>query len=138
MINELPIEEKKELEKLVRANDYIGIEEFINTLNKEVKEKPFFLNLLGVCKISKKVSNFEIAKEEAKKSRALFKKAYEKDKNFIDALYNLAEISLKTVEFDDVLIFLQKHLEKVGYDFKFHDNCRRTTFLPQQIIAFII
>ena len=40
---------------------------------------------------------FEIAKEEAKKSRALFKKAYEKDKNFIDALYNLAEISLKTV-----------------------------------------
>ncbi len=32
MINELPIEEKKELEKLVRANDYIGIEEFINTL----------------------------------------------------------------------------------------------------------
>ena len=31
-----------------------------------------------------------------------------KDKNFIDALYNLAEISLKTVEFDDVLIFLQK------------------------------
>ena len=118
MINDLPIEEKKELENLVRANDYIGIEEFINTLNKEVKEKPFFLNLLGVCKISKKVSNFEIAKEEAKKSRALFKKAYEKDKNFIDALYNLAEISLKTVEFDDVLIFLQKHLEKVGYDFK--------------------
>ena len=28
--------------------------------------EPFFLNLLGVCKISKKVSNFEIAKEEAK------------------------------------------------------------------------
>ena len=118
MINELPVEEKKELEKLVRISDYVGIEKFINTLNKEIKEKPFFLNLLGVCKISKKASNYENAQEEAKKSWELFKKAYEKDKTFIDALYNLAEISLKISKFEDILIFLHQHLEKVDYDFK--------------------
>ena len=91
---------------------------FINSLTKNEQASPFILNLLGVCKISKKVKNKETASNEAKEAQELFTKAYQSDRSFKDALYNLAEISLKTFNFDEVLIFLNNHLEKVNYDFK--------------------
>ena len=118
MVNILSVENQKRLEKLIINNDFSGIEKFINSLTKNEQASPFILNLLGVCKISKKVKNKETASHEAKEAQELFKKAYQSDKSFKDALYNLAEISLKTFNFDEVLIFLNNHLEKVNYDFK--------------------
>ena len=110
MIKELSEENQKKIEKLVISKNFSEIEKLIFSLKKKEQENPFILNLLGVCKISKRVSNQEIAKEEAKKSQELFKKAYEKDNNFIDALYNLAEVSLKTLNYDDAVIYLNNHL----------------------------
>ena len=118
MIKELSEENQKKIEKLVISKNFSEIEKLIFSLKKKEQENPFILNLLGVCKISKRVSNQEIAKEEAKKSQELFKKAYEKDNNFIDALYNLAEVSLKTLNYDDAVIYLNNHLQKVIYDFR--------------------
>ena len=118
MVNILSEENQKRLEKLIINNDFSEIEKFINSLTKNEQASPFILNLLGVCKISKKVKNKETASNEAKEAQELFTKAYQSDRSFKDALYNLAEISLKTFNFDEVLIFLNNHLEKVNYDFK--------------------
>ena len=118
MVNILSVENQKRLEKLIINNDFSEIEKFINSLTKNEQASPFILNLLGVCKISKKVKNKETASHEAKEAQELFKKAYQSDRSFKDALYNLAEISLKTFNFDEVLIYLNNHLEKVNYDFK--------------------
>ena len=128
MIEELSKEIKKDLEKLIINKKFSEIEIYISSLEKKYQETPFILNLLGVCKVSKKTSNIDFAKEEVKKSRELFKKAYEKDNNFVDALYNLAEISLKNQNYDDVLTYLNNYLEKVIYDFKIVFSLARIHF----------
>tara|TARA_Y100000992_G_scaffold254025_1_gene186809 strand:- start:81 stop:1748 length:1668 start_codon:yes stop_codon:yes gene_type:complete len=118
MIKKLSIENQTKLEKLISSNNFSEIEKFIYLLKKTEQETPFVMNLLGVCKISKKVINKEVAKLEAEEALELFKKAYQKDNNFIDALYNLAEISLKISKYDDAIVLLNNHLKKVTYDFK--------------------
>ena len=128
MIEVLPEEKKKELEKLIINKKFSEIEIYISSLEKKYQETPFVLNLLGVCKVSKKTSNINFAKEEVKKSRELFKKAYEKDNNFVDALYNLAEISLKNQNYNDVLTYLNNYLKKVVYDFKIVFSLARIHF----------
>ena len=133
MIEELPKERKKELEELIINKKFSEIEIYISSLEKKYQETPFILNLLGVCKVSKKATNLNIAKEEAKNSRELFKRAYEKDNNFVDALYNLAEISLKNQNYEDVLIYLNNHLQKVTYDFKIVFSLARIYFHLNEI-----
>ena len=128
MIEELSKEQKKELEKLIVDKKFSEIETYIYSLEKKYQETPFILNLLGVCKVSKKATNINIAKQEVKSSYELFKKAYEKDNNFVDALYNLAEISLKNQNYEDVLIYLNNHLQKVTYDFKIAFSLARIYF----------
>jgi len=128
MIEGLPEEKKKELEKLIINKKFSEIEIYISSLEKKYQETPFVLNLLGVCKVSKKTSNIDFAKEEVKKSRELFKKAYEKDNNFIDALYNLAEISLKNQNYDGILTYLNNYLKKVVYDFRIVFSLARIHF----------
>ena len=89
MVNILSVENQKRLEKLIINNDFSEIEKFINSLTKNEQASPFILNLLGVCKISKKEKNKETASHEAKEAQELFKKAYQSDRSFKDALYNL-------------------------------------------------
>ena len=63
MIEELSKEIKKDLEKLIINKKFSEIEIYISSLEKKYQETPFILNLLGVCKVSKKTSNIVIFDE---------------------------------------------------------------------------
>ena len=88
------------IKDLFKKNKFHQLEFEVNSLLLE-KRSPFLLNLLGVSKISK----IPTSKKDLNESLDLFKEAYLKDKTFIDALFNYAEISIRLLGKDD---FLQK------------------------------
>ena len=117
-MNKLTEQTKFLLIPLIKNKNSKKIEEIILSLNESEKENSFLLNLLGVSKLSKKNLDSAEAKIVALEAQNLFKKAYDKDNFFLDALYNFAETSLKTLIYDNVLELLNQHLKKVDYDFK--------------------
>ena len=95
-------EAKQELVKsLVKNKKFHQLEFEVNSLLLE-KRSPFLLNLLGVSKISK----VPTSKKDLNESLDLFKEAYLKDKTFIDALFNYAEISIRLLDYGKVKDFL--------------------------------
>lgn len=103
---------------LIKNKNFNKIEELIQSLDEKEKNNPFLLNLLGVSKLTKKVLSKDAATKEATEAQNLFRNAYNKDNLFLDALYNFAETSLKTLNYENVLDSLEEHLKKVKYDFK--------------------
>jgi len=104
---------KSKILSLLKNKNFKELKKIILSLSEKEKETSFILNIIGILKISNKV----FFKDEAKEALTLFERAYKKDKNFFDPLYNLAAVSLKTHIFGDVLIYLKDHLERVKYDF---------------------
>ncbi|MDC1224353.1 hypothetical protein N8Z31_02495 [Pelagibacteraceae bacterium] len=97
---------------LLKNQNFKEIEKLISLLSSKEKEKPFFLNLLGVAKIQNNSSSVEEA-------LTLFEEAFKKDNSLTDALYNLCSYSLKKLKFKkSILKLLNNHLEKVEFDFK--------------------
>ncbi len=103
---------ESEILSLLKNKNLKELEKIILSLTEEEKETPFILNVVGILKLSKKV----FFKNDAKEALMLFEKAYKKDKNFLDPLYNLASVSLKTHIFGNVLKHLEDHIERVKYD----------------------
>ena len=125
-MEKLTKEKQKLLLSLIKNKNFKEIETLILSLEKEEKEKPFLLNLLGVSKLNKKNLNKEEATNEAVEAQNLFKKAYIKDNLFFDALYNFAQTSIKTLNHEDAIDLLEGNLKRVNYDF-------RTVFLLAKI-----
>ena len=125
-MKKLKEETKALLLSLIKKKDFNKIEELILSLAEIEKNSPFLLNLLGVSKLKKKIADKDEAIKEATEAQSLFKNAYNKDKFFLDALYNLAETSLKTSNYKNALTLLEAHLKNVKYDF-------RTVFLLAKI-----
>ena len=97
---------------LLKNQNFKEIEKLILSLSREEQETPVILNLLGVAKIQNNSSSIDEALN-------FFEQAFKKDNNLIDALYNLCSFSLRTLRFNsNMLYFLNKHLEKVKFDFK--------------------
>ena len=125
-MKKLKEETKALLLSLIKKKDFNKIEELILSLAEIEKNSPFLLNLLGVSKLKKKIADKDEAIKEATEAQSLFKNAYNKDKFFLDALYNLAETSLKTSNYKNAFTLLEAHLKNVKYDF-------RTVFLLAKI-----
>jgi protein O-GlcNAc transferase len=117
-MKKLTEETKGLLLSLIKNQNFDKIEKLLLSLDEVEKNKPFLLNLLGVSKLTKKALNKEEAIKEVTEAQDLFRNAYHKDNLFLDALYNLAETSLKTSNYENVLVLLEGHLKKVSYDFK--------------------
>ncbi len=101
------------IKDLFKKNKFHQLEFEVNSLLLE-KRSPFLLNLLGVSKISK----IPTSKKDLNESLDLFKEAYLKDKTFIDALFNYAEISIRLLDYGKVKDFLIEYLNKKEYDYK--------------------
>ena len=97
---------------LLKNKNFLELEKLILSLKVKEQEAPSILNLLGVAKIKNNNSSVD-------EILNIFERAFKKDNNEIDALYNLCSFSLKTLRFNNsIIILLNKHLEKVKFDFK--------------------
>ncbi len=103
---------ESEILSLLKNKNIKELERIIDSLSKEEKETPFILNVIGILKISKEV----FFKNDAKEALIFFEKAYQKDKSFLDPLYNYASVSLKTHIYGNVLDYLKDHLKREKND----------------------
>lgn len=100
-------EQREIITNLVKEKNFALLEFELEQILKK-KDSPFLINLLGVSKISKKSSS----KEDAKEAQKLFKKSYERDKNFKDALLNYARVSMRLMDYPENIVKALKYLEE--------------------------
>jgi protein O-GlcNAc transferase len=107
-------EQQEIIIKLVKEKNFSVLEfELEQIIGKN--NTSFLINLLGVSKLSKNLSS----KEDAIEARKLFKKSYEKDKNFKDALLNYARVSVRLMEDSEHIIQALEYLEEYNLKNKY-------------------
>jgi len=133
-MTELSQEQKIKLSNLFKENKFSDIEFEVESISNFKTRSAFLANLLGVAKLKKpSVTNIDF--EEARK---LFKDAYEKDPNYIDALSNLGHVSLKLRNFDYIFKELKRFKKNKGYNKKIYDALARIFFFNNEIEDAII
>ena len=89
-------EEKTEILKLFNEKNFSKLEIKINRILKVEKSTPFLLNLLGVSKLQKK----NTTKKDSLDALKSFKKAYELNPNYLDAVFNYALLGLNLDDYE--------------------------------------
>ena len=107
-------EQQENIANLVKEKNFALLEFELEQILKQ-KDSSFLINLLGVSKISKKSPS----KEDAIEAQKLFKRSYEKDKNFQDALLNYARVSMRLTDYPENIGNALKYLEE--YNSKKYD-----------------
>ena len=128
-MTELSQEQKIKLTNLFKKNKFLELEFEIENISNFKSRSPFLANLLGIAKL-KKTSVTNIDFEEARK---LFKDSYEKDPEYIDALCNLAHVSLKLRNFSYIFKELKRVKKIKGYNKKIYETLARIFFFNNQI-----
>ena len=107
-------EQQEIIIKLVKEKNFSVLEFELEQII-EKNNTSFLINLLGVSKLSKNLSS----KEDAIEAQKLFKKSYEKDKNFKDALLNYARVSVRLMEDSEHIIQALEYLEEYNLKNKY-------------------
>ena len=90
---------------LLKNKNFLELEKLILSLKVKEQEAPSILNLLGVAKIKNNNSSVD-------EILNIFERAFKKDNNEIDALYNLCSFSLKTLRFNNSIIILLNKIRR--------------------------
>ena len=103
----LSISQKNKLAELFKNNKFSELEFEIENISNLEDRSAFLSNMLGVVKLKKTSVN----SKDFEDAQILFKDAYHKDPNYIDALCNYGHISLKLRNFDYVFNELKNFIK---------------------------
>ena len=84
-MTELSQEQKNRLIKLFKEKNFFDLEFEIETISNFKDRSAFLANMLGVVKLQKP----SVSEEDFHEARKLFKDSYEKDPNYIDAIWDI-------------------------------------------------
>lgn len=125
----LSISQKNKLAELFKNNKFSELEFEIENISNLEDRSAFLSNMLGVVKLKKTSVN----SKDFEDAQILFKDAYHKDPNYIDALCNYGHISLKLRNFDYVFNELKNFIKNKGYDKKVYETLARIYFFNGEI-----
>ncbi len=124
----LNTEQKIKFQKLFIEKKFRELEFEIESISDFKSRSPFLANLLGVTKLQKKPNNHEDLIE----ARNCFYNAYSKDPNFLEAICNYANLSLKLGDYNHALEILVEKRKK-NYNPKINEVLARIYFIEGEI-----
>jgi predicted O-linked N-acetylglucosamine transferase (SPINDLY family) len=122
-------QQKNKIINLFKNKKFTELELEIENISSFKDRSPFLSNMLGVVKLRK----IPITKKDFEEARKMFKDSYEKDPNYIDAMCNLAHVSLKLRNFDFIFKDLKKFKRDKGYNAKVYEALARILFFTGEV-----
>ena len=122
-------EQKIKINNLFKNKKFLELELEIESISDFKNRSAFLANLLGTLKLRRQpatLKDFEDARE-------LFKDAYEKDPDNVDAMCNLGNTSLKLRNYENIFEDLKKFIKIKGYNPKVYETVARIFVMTGQI-----
>ena len=122
-------EQKIRINSLFENKKFLELELEIESISDFKNRSSHLANLLGTLKLRKQ----PITLKDFEDARELFKDAYQKDPNNINAMCNLGNTSLRLRNYENIFEDLKKFIKIKGYNPKVYETAARIFVMTGQI-----